>query len=248
MEKISKAHFKDILQFKQKKHIKNERKIIVEGYRLLSQIASYGVEFEELYLSEKNSYNITDFKAKKVWAFSDMHFDRLSSTKHPQQIAALIKFESKPLEPYQKLIYLDNISDPGNVGTIIRTAVAFDLDGIVLSPDSVDILNDKVIRSSMGGIFATPIIYKDYSWLAEQKVTIVTTDLSPQSKPIRNFIKDINPIIAVIGSESNGISEKIKEIANFSVTIPMKGKMESLNAAVSAAIIMYELYEDKRTN
>ena len=248
MEKISKAHFKDILQFKQKKHIKSERKIIVEGYRLLSQIASYGVEFEELYLSEKNSYNITDFKARKIWALSDMHFDRLSSTKHPQQIAALIKFAPKSLESYQKLLYLDNISDPGNLGTIIRTAVAFDLDGIVLSFDSVDILNAKVIRSSMGGVFTIPIIYKDYNWLKTQNATIVTTDLSEKSKKAGDFLKSANPIIVVIGSEANGISNNIKQIADFSVTIPMSDKMESLNAAVSAAIIMYELYEDKRTN
>lgn len=241
MEKISNIHFKDILRFKQKKQIKSEKKIIVEGYRLLSQISSYGVEFEELYLSEKNNYDIDNFKTKKRWLFSDMHFNRLSSTNHPQKIAALIKFEPKPLQSYQKLIYLDNISDPGNLGTIIRSAVAFDLDGIVLSLNSVDILNAKVIRSSMGGVFAIPIIYKDHEWLANQNSTVVVTDLSPESKPIGKFIKEINPIIMVIGSEANGISDKIKEIADFSVIIPISNKMESLNAAVSAAIAMYEI-------
>ena len=241
MEKISKAHFKNILRFKQKKYIKDEKKIIVEGYRLLSQISSYGVEFEELYISEKNSYDIGDFKAQKKWLFSDMHFDRLSSTNHPQQIAALIKFEHKPLESYKKLIYLDNISDPGNLGTIIRSAVAFDLDGIVLSPDSVDILNAKVIRASMGGVFAIPIIYKDYNWLANTDTTVVTADISEKSKQIGQFLKSVNPIIVVIGSEANGISDEIKEIADFSVTIPISHKMESLNAAVSAAILIYEI-------
>ena len=241
MEKISKNHFKEILQFKQKKHIKNEQKIIVEGYRTLSQIAAYGIKFEELYLSEDKVYDIKNFDAQKTFLLSSVHFERLLSTDSPQQIAALIKYKPKDIESYKRLIYLDNISDPGNLGTIIRTAVAFNFDGIMLSPGSVSILNAKVVRSSMGGIFAIPIVYQDYNRLKAYNATIVTADLSSQSKQLGTFLRKIIPIIIVIGSEARGISDKIKEIADFSVTIPISNKMESLNAAVSAAILMNEI-------
>ena len=141
-----------------------------------------------------------------------------------------------------KIIVLDNIQDPGNLGTIIRSAVAFNIDTIVVSNDTVDIYNPKVVRSTKGMLFNINIIKRDLcKFLSELDNYIVYgTDVN-NGINIKN--EDISDKIAiVIGNEGKGISEEVRAYCNKFIYIEMFNKCESLNASVSASIIMYEVY------
>ena len=245
MEILSKNHLSHILHYKQKKFIERDNLIIVEGYRLLSQISLYDITFEELYVSSQNSYDIIHFKAKQLFETPNHFLKKISSTKHPANIAALIKYTPLKLpQNYKKLLYLDNISDPGNFGTIIRSALAFGFDGIITSPNSVSYLNDKVIRASLGAVFALPIYEADYKFLSLQNANIIVADNSIDAKDIRDFTIEQKKIIIVIGSEAFGVSDEIMQMADYKLKIPLTN-MESLNAAISAAIFMYKFYENR---
>ena len=248
MELLSKNHLSKVLKYKQKKFIEQDHLILVEGFRLLKQISEYGIVFEELYVTKKNPYNPHNFNYKKIYETPAHYFNKLSNTKTPQYISALIKYNpfSFP-KSYNSLIYLDNISDPGNLGTIIRTALSFSFDAVVLSNGSVSFLNEKVIRASLGAIFKIPIFQYDNNWLKNENAVKIIADISKQSIELNKLPIISKPKIIVIGSEAHGISDEIKHNADFSVKIPIEN-MESLNAAISAAIIMYHFYENSRFN
>ena len=147
METLSKNHLAKIIKYKQKKFIEEDSLVLVEGYRLLKQISEYGISFKELYVTEGNKFDLSIFKTDKIYSVPRYFIKKLSSTQSPQNIIALIKYEPKSInENYSRLLYLDNISDPGNLGTIVRTAVAFAFDGVVLSKYCVSVLNNKTIR------------------------------------------------------------------------------------------------------
>lgn len=141
-----------------------------------------------------------------------------------------------------KIIVLDNIQDPGNLGTIIRSAVAFNIDTVVVSNDTVDIYNPKVVRSTKGMLFNINIIKRDLGkFLSElDNYMIYGTDVNNGINIKNEDISD--KVVIVIGNEGKGISEEVRKYCNKFIYIGMNNKCESLNASVSASIIMYEVY------
>jgi len=138
-------------------------------------------------------------------------------------------------------ILLDNIQDPGNVGTIIRTALAFNISGILLTGNPADIYNPKTIRASAGAVFKQPIYYLDHTKLIELKrssVRFLGASSSRDSTSIKNT--DLKNTIIVMGNEGYGISEGLAELCDDMFNIPLNFKSESLNVAVAASIIMWE--------
>ncbi len=147
------------------------------------------------------------------------------------------------------LLYLDHVADPGNVGTMIRTAQAFDLDGLLLSPGSADPFNPKVVRSAMGMLLSFPIITgvaaEDLKRMAARyDACIVGTTLNEKSEIHYQYCYT-EPQILVIGSEAFGITKEIDEICHKYVKIPISFKAESLNAAVACGIIVAEIYRQQ---
>ncbi len=215
---------------------------IVEGERLIRQLLDNNVEIIKLYSRESDSLPMWT-NGLNIEVLSDKNFSALCSTKTPQNLVALVTRNTSPIENYETLLYLDRISDPGNLGTILRTALALDIDGVAISPDSCDIFNPKVIRSSLGALFALPIEIKPYSWLAEQKAQKILADLHGTS------IYDLPPLsekkILIMGSEASGPSEKIKQIADITITIPISEKMESLNLAIATGICLSHIKGNK---
>ena len=137
------------------------------------------------------------------------------------------------------VLYLDNIGDPGNLGTIVRSAVAFNFDTIILSYNTVDLYNPKVIRSTKGMLFNINIIVSDIDELKLDDYLIYGTDVK---NGIDIRCEDIpDKIVIVIGNEGKGISDKVREYCQKNIYIPISNRCESLNAGVSAAIIMYEV-------
>ncbi len=215
---------------------------MVEGERLIRQLLDNKITIKKLY-SRENIALPEWTNGLNIEVLGDKKFSVLSSTKTPQNFIALISRNTTSIKNYNTLLYLDRISDPGNLGTILRTALALDIDGVAISPDSCDIFNPKVIRSSLGALFTLPIEIKPYSWLAEQEAQKILADLHGTS------IYELPPLedkkILIMGSEANGPSPEIKQLADLVITIPISAKMESLNLAIATGICLSHIKEKK---
>ena len=217
---------------------------VVEGERICAEIP------KELpaTLCVSESYAALHGVGNFSLVFSDEVFKSLSDTVNPQGILAVVK---QPLYSLGEILdkgakealylILDDIRDPGNLGTIIRTAEAAGADGVIMSPGCADIFNPKVIRSTMGSIFRVPFVCTELSFaiadMKEKKISIYAACLD--GEVYYNEEKYSGKNAFIIGNEASGISEKIASLADKKIKIPMAGQAESLNAAVSAAIIMY---------
>ena len=182
----------------------------------------------------------------------DHLFERISDTRTPQGIITLVKqpaYSRDDLLGDKKpfILLLEDIQDPGNVGTIIRTAEGAGVTGIILTKGCADLTSPKTIRSTMGSIFRIPFVYEDandaVSWLKENDITSYGAHLAGKCSYIEPDYTSGTAIF--IGNEGNGLSEEITEKCDMLVTIPMEGKLESLNAAVAAAIFMYKVHEKR---
>lgn len=180
-------------------------------------------------------------------------FKEISDTENTQGILAVARFKEYCISNvYQKpnplMLFLDQIQDPGNMGTIIRTADAFGIDGIIVIEGSVDVYNPKVVRATMGSIFRVPIfhysnaieIVKDIS---SRGVKIYSTSIK-YNTPIQRIDWNAASMV-IIGNEAKGVSKDLQALADDSIGIEMKGKAESLNAAIAASIIMYEFNRER---
>ena len=207
---------------------------VVEGSRIVSEVPAEllaGVYASESYEAPEGAEII-----------SDDVFKSISDTVNPQGILALVRQPERSFEDMKKLslyVLLDDVRDPGNLGTIIRTAEAAGA-GVIMSPECADIFNPKVTRSTMGSIFRVPWavmpLEEAIKSLRKEGVLVAAAaldgavDYKEITAPRRAYI---------IGNEARGVSPEIQALSDARVKIPMKGQVESLNAAISAAILMY---------
>lgn len=176
---------------------------------------------------------------------TDEVIKKIAGTLHPEGIIAEVKLPPPaPLKGLKKLLILDKISDPGNLGTLLRTALAFAWDAVFLIKGGCDPFNDKTLRASKGALFRLP--YREGSWkealelMSKFHLTPYAADIT--GKPIGTIDRQ-SPIAIILGNESQGISDEIRALCTC-VTIPMKGAMESLNVAVAGGIIMHQLSQE----
>ncbi|AGK97911.1 TrmH family RNA methyltransferase [Clostridium pasteurianum] len=246
---------KEIKKLQEKKYRNLYNKFIVEGFRFVSEaldskfhvcyiIISETIEekFKKLRLNEKVK---DDTKLIKV---SESILKSICSTDNPQGIAAVVS-NKETIMDYNEGFYIlaDKIQDPGNMGTIIRTADAAGAKGVIITKGAVDIYNGKALRSTMGSIFKIPIILdedlKHVKSLKQQGFKIVTSSLDTEY----NFydVDLTGKIIIVVGNEGSGISEEIYSLSDEKVKIPMPGNTESLNVGIAAGIMMFEAVRQK---
>lgn len=206
---------------------------LIEGDHLVNEALKRNQVIEIITKQEKD-YNVP------IYQVNDKIMKILSSQVSGTDIIAVAK---KPMarEIKGNIIILDNIQDPGNMGTILRSAVAFGFDSVIISNDSVDVYNEKVIRSSEGMIFNINIIRTNLESFLKNlndEYLIVSTSVTKGKR-----IKDLKyrKIAIVIGNEGSGVSPKVNELCDEFVNIKMNESCESLNAAVSASILMYEV-------
>ena len=220
----------------------------VEGIRIVKEVPKELLE--EVYLSESlarsGEVSKEDFRGAEL--VSDEVFRHLSDTVTPQGILAVVRKPSYILDlssykERSRLLLLDDVQDPGNLGTIVRTAEAAGVDMIILSEGCADLFNPKVIRSTMGSIFRVPFVVDDLVSVIE---TLKAEGVSVYGAALQGAV-DFRTVsfpektAIVIGNEGNGISEGVLNSVNEKIFIPMEGKVESLNAAVSAAILLYHM-------
>ena len=238
---------KNIKKLKEKKYRLDS--YIVEGIKMVKEAINENQEIALIAIREDFKIDF-DTKKIKIVTISNKIFNDISDVKTPQGILSVIKKnQNNQIETNQEYILaLDSLQDPGNMGTIIRTADSANINQIIINKTTVDPYSPKVIRSTMGAIYRTNIIEVEdlKATLKEMKLKgfqIITTDLKATQS-----IYDINynnKTVVVIGNEANGVSQEILQTADKKVIIPMLGKTESLNASIAASIMIYEYVRQK---
>lgn len=219
---------------------------VIEGLRLLKEAPKEGIQ--EMYISESLAAGGEIGKAEYPFAeiASDEVFRSLSDTVSPQGVLAVVRQPSFTFGPEKMagdctLLLLDDIQDPGNLGTMLRTAEAAGVDFVIMSEGCVDVFNPKVIRSTMGSVFRVPFIVDDLVSVIEEIKAEGVTVYGAATEGAVDFrrAEASGKKAIVIGNEGNGISGPVFHALSSTIKIPMEGKVESLNAAVSAAVLLY---------
>ena len=236
-----------------RKHRDQTRMMVVEGVRLAEEAlkANTAINFclYSGHISERGKKVVRQIQALSydTEEVSTDLMNRISDTKTPQGILLAAPYPEVSLQKkVDPVIVLDRIRNPGNMGTILRTAAAMDVGAVILTPETTDPFSPKVMRAAMGAQFHLPIrfmgiqdIQKFCKSLNEIELSILLTDSSSSKSCWETDLS--KPICIVIGSEADGISANLMEIGDESISIPMGSLMESFNAAVAASILMYEI-------
>jgi len=239
---LGKQKVKYIQSLGQKKFREQEGLFIAEGPKIIKELLEpEAANIRQLFAVkewiEENKQLLNDVEIIEV---ADFELEKISQLATPNKVLALVQQFDVAVNIITKggiTLVLDNLQDPGNLGTIIRIADWFAIEQVVCSNDSADMYNPKVIQSTMGSIARVKIFYTDIEkWLITNKnVRIYAAAM--EGKDI-NTMKKLQEGIIVIGNESKGISPEIMSLVNVKITIPQRGKAESLNAAVAAGIIL----------
>ena len=242
---------KNIKKLKDKKYRDERNEFIVEGIKMVGEAIKEEANIKNIIICD-DCYNNCEIPSelkyeiakRKIIYVSQKVFDSITDVTNPQGILAVVEKNKVNDIDYKQdfFLILDDIQDPGNIGTILRTADSINLNQIIVSSKTADAFNPKVVRSTMGAIFRINVIVCEdlsgvISQLKKHKVKIAATDLKTD-KSIYDV--DYKKTAVIIGNEANGVSEKLLERADVKIKIPMTGKTESLNAAVATGIILYE--------
>lgn len=245
---ITKLEIIELAKLNLKKYRQLENKFIAEGKRLVQEGLKSGYSCEKIIVSkgfalkESNFLKSLEMYSTKIFTISNNSFNKITSTKNPQGIAALFNIPQKSamVEKQKTIVCLENISDPGNVGTILRTCDWFGIKSVILSKDCAEIYNSKVLRASMGAIFTLQIIEEQnliekLLQLKEENYGLYYADMAGED--YKNVDTNENKVI-IFSNEAFGPSDELKEVCDTPITIPKKGNIDSLNVAAAAAVIL----------
>lgn len=274
----SNAQIKELNKLqKQAKQRRKTNTFVVEGWKMLTEAEKHEL-IEKIFVSEgaftelngengdrlinsgrtakTTNYQLLNFDIERYpyEIVSDTLFRQISETVTPQGILGIVKMPQYSVEDIlsdkkKAWLLLDDLRDPGNLGTIMRTAEGAGISGVIMSRESVDLFNPKVVRSTMGAIFRMPFVYVDN--LVETIDKIKSMGYGVYGAAMAENVLYDEPdytegTAVVIGNEANGISDEVMSALTAGICIPMEGQLESLNAAVAAAVIMYEIARQRR--
>ena len=239
---------KNIRKLKDKKYRDEKNEFIIEGIKIIEEAMEENAIIKKIVVCDECSSNLPQDLLYKIAKFDVIYvpekiFKLITDVNNPQGILAVVEKNNRKEIDYSSdfFLILDNIQDPGNMGTILRTADSINLKQIIVAKGSSDCYNPKVVRSTMGAIFRVNVIecdlVKTIKELKKHKVKIYSTDLNTE-----NSIYDVKyeKTAVVIGNEANGVSDAVLDISDERIKIPMLGRTESLNASVATGIIVYE--------
>jgi len=257
----SNGKVKRLVNLQKKRKLRDEEQVfIAEGIRMFREAPPDRIS--EIYVSEtfyKKERKLLEQAAKEAGAMpevlSDTVYAYVSDTKTPQGILCVMKRKESSVAEMLKrvpplLLVLDNLQDPGNLGTILRAAEGAGVTGILLSRDSVDIYNPKVVRSTMGSVFRMPFFYVENTSEAVEELNragIHTYAAALDGQRAYDEEDYCKPCAFLIGNEGNGLREEVAERAAAHIRIPMLGQVESLNAAAATAVLIFEAARQRRS-
>ena len=248
---------KNIKKLKEKKYRDLFNKYVIEGIKIIEEAIIENANIDTIVVCEEcvKDGSITQKLLYEIAKYNCVYvnkkiFNILTDVRNPQGVLAVINKENKENNIDYKsdiIIVLDDIQDPGNLGTILRTIDSVGLNQIIVSKKTADSYNPKVVRSTMGAIFRVKIIESDnlletLKNMKKHKFRIMATSLQTDTTIYQT---DYKKKVIVIGNEANGVSEEILEYADEKIKIPMIGKTESLNASVATGIVLYEYVRNK---
>ena len=229
---------KNYIKLKDRKNRKKENLFIVEGMHLVLEACKKGI-VKEIIL-EKDSSFISDLPI--IYVTREI-ISKISELDTPTNIMAVCKMMDNEIIG-DKILLLDDLQDPGNLGTIIRSALAFNVDTIVLSPNTVDLYNPKVVRATQGMLFHINVVIKDLKEeindLKKKKIRVYGTRVD-KGTDVRNVKDKSDKYALVMGNEGNGVCLEILDMCDDFLYIKMNDKVESLNVGVATSILLYEL-------
>ncbi|CZR00868.1 MAG: RNA methyltransferase [Trichococcus flocculiformis] len=248
MEKIASMKNQKVKQWKKLQTTKGRKEAgayLIEGTHLLKEAIKANASIQEVLMTEAfHQQSDLPLGERDIIIVSQEILASLAQTETPQGVVAIVQFpEAAPILDYKgKYILLDQVQDPGNVGTIIRTADAAGYAGVILGEGSVDLYNDKVLRSMQGSHFHLPVYRGDLQEMIPEfkknGIPVYGTELNEAAVDYRTVFPT-DAVALVLGNEGNGVSGKILALTDQNLYIPIFGEAESLNVAVAAGILLY---------
>jgi len=241
---------RNLLEKRRARH--KEHRFVVEGPHLVEEAG----DLIDFIVYSENLPILAKIREKGIdcYKISRKQFADISEVETPQGILAVVKERRFELRDVLKssnplVVFCIGVQDPGNLGTIIRTADAVGASGIVLSRGTVDLYNSKAIRSTMGSLFHLPIVQADdvnetLDYLKNRKIRIVATDIKAEKDYFEADCK--GPTAILVGNEGAGLPEEVIKVSDEAVKIPMPGKAESLNVGISTAVMLYEVLRQRK--
>ena len=230
---------KELSKLKIKKYRDESNKFLVEGKHLVEEAYKSNLLLEVFTIEDRILFNV------ETTIITPDVMKKLSSTDTIPSIVGVVKKKENTEIIGEKILLLDSIQDPGNLGTIIRSAAAFDIETIVLSNDTVDLYNPKVIRATQGMIFKMNIVIGDIKtamhMIRDKNITIYGTDVVSGILPNTLSTDEKSRFALVVGNEGNGISPEVYSLCDKMLFIKMNNNVESLNVGVATSIILYEM-------
>ena len=250
----SNQQMKNLMLLMKKAKARSEQGLfVVEGRKMFSEAPEEWIE--KVYVSETYyKENEESLNGKSYEVLSDTVFKAVSDTQTPQGILCLVKKPEYKLEELLQeekthLLILESVQDPGNLGTMMRTGEGAGISGIIMSQTTVDLFNPKTIRSTMGSIYRVPFyiagnLSETIQKLKEQNIKVYAAHLKGKMQYDEPDYR--GGVAFMIGNEGNGLTDETAGLADTYIRIPMEGKVESLNAAISASLLMYETNRQRR--
>ncbi|SET78361.1 RNA methyltransferase, TrmH family [Salinibacillus kushneri] len=231
-------------KLKRKKERMKNGSFLIEGEHLIEEALHSDWQIKEMIIKEGYTSKVRTAEDIPIIEVNEKVFSELTNTETPQGVMAEVEIKQSQIpEEAKKLVLFDAVQDPGNLGTMIRTADAFGFDGIVLGKGCVDLFNDKVIRSTQGSLFHLPILFEDLpskiDALKGDGFSIWVTALRDAISIEEQAVPD--RVAVILGNEGNGVQEELLHQADQKVYIPIKGQAESLNVSIAAGIMMYKI-------
>lgn len=243
-------------QLKQKKYRKQRNSFLLEGPVVVKEALEAGADVQRIFIleqlfAEEEKRGFFDLFHGEICLVTHDVMAKLSETENSQGVVAEVVFKSWKLENFygfSKVIFLDGVQDPGNVGTIIRTANGMGIDGILLGVGTAELLNPKVVRATMASLMKMPILenvgYEDLKVLKDKGFTFVGADVHDGAKPLESW-QPIKRSLLCLGNEAQGLSQELKKLLDGRYFIPMDDGVESLNVGVAAGIMLYHWKKSK---
>lgn len=235
---VSNQKFKLINKLRQKKYRDKENSFVIESRKLVGEATRSSIDIDFIFLEDGVDFE-TDLP---VVVFDKSLYKKITELKSPDGIGAVVKKKKAKNISSKNILLLDHINDPGNMGTMIRSAEAFGFRDIILTCGCVDIYNEKSLRASMGSVFRLNILKYSYDEIRELKETYKLIASDMHGIDIRDYDRSNDSLILAIGNEANGLSDDIRKLSDDFVKISMQGEIESLNAAIAASIMMNILH------